>query len=132
MRPTPAVATTAGSVRTDQKAGRPAAATRAISVSAFQEEGADLIAELLQVLLAEVVHQHDAQLVCVLDRRVDAGDKDELPALGQRQQAQPRRKDVDEQASRIGMRGFRADRDVVRLREQWAEPDIVERDRKST
>src|SRR5438093_807792 len=89
MRPTPAVATTAGSVRTDQKAGRPAAATRAISVSAFQEEGADLIAELLQVLLAEVVHQHDAQLVCVLDRRVDAGDQDELPRLGQRQPARP-------------------------------------------
>src|SRR5437867_11525074 len=107
MRPTPAVATTAGSVRTDQKAGRPAAATRAISVSAFQEEGADLIAELLQVLLAELVHQHDAQLVCVLDRRTDAGDPEEHTGLGPRQETQPRRNDVDEQAKRIRMRGLR-------------------------
>src|SRR5256885_12789605 len=99
MRPTPAVATTAGSVRTDQKAGRPAAATRAISVSAFQEEGADLIAELLQVLLAEVVHQHDAQLVCVLDRRGDAGGQGELPGPGQGPQAQTRAKDDDRKTS---------------------------------
>src|SRR2546426_6819289 len=97
MRPTPAVATTAGSVRTDQKAGRPAAATRAISVSAFQEEGADLIAELLQVLLAEVVHQHDAQLVCVLDRRGDARGQDELPRPCPRPHAQPPRQNTHPQ-----------------------------------
>src|SRR2546430_11853920 len=115
MSPTPAVATTAGSVRTDQKAGRPAAATRAISVSAFQEEGADLIAELLQVLLAEVVHQHDAQLVCVLDRRVDARGQDELPRPGPRPQAPPRRKDLDAHARPPWMRGVLAHRAPVRL-----------------
>src|SRR2546430_10173806 len=83
-----------------QKAGRPAAATRAISVSAFQEEGADLIAELLQVLLAEVVHQHDAQLVCVLDRRGNAGGPDEIPPPGPRPQAPTRRTNHAEKPSR--------------------------------